>query len=159
MYSHQHVNHLIRVQGVVTRRSTVIPQLRMVTYACIKCDYLIGPFAQNGIDDVKPARCAACQSKGPFIVKSDRSAYRDYQRLTLQESPGQVPPGRLPRHKDVILMGDLVDSVRPGEEIVCLKNLVLLFILILIGGDGYLSQRVRCHAECQQQFSFVCDGR
>lgn len=30
---------------------------------------------------------------------------------------GEVPPGRVPRHKNVILVSDLVDSARPGEEI------------------------------------------
>lgn len=116
------MNRLVRVHGVVTRRSTVIPQLRYVTYGCGKCDFIMGPFAQTGIDDVKPAMCASCQSRGPFLVKNDQSAFRDYQRVTLQEAPGQVPPGRLPRHKDVVLLGDLVDSVRPGEEVVCLGN-------------------------------------
>lgn len=119
------MNRLVRVQGVVTRRSTVIPQLRVVTYTCNQCNTQIGPFAQTGVEDVKPARCAACQGKGPFIVKNDQSTYRDYQRLTLQESPGQVPPGRLPRHKEVILLGDLVDSVRPGEEIVSFFEILL----------------------------------
>ena len=28
-----------------------------------------------------------------------------------------MPPGRLPRHKDVILQWDLIDVARPGEEI------------------------------------------
>ena len=37
--------------------------------------------------------------------------------LTLQESPGSVPPGRLPRHKEVVLQWDLIDVARPGEEI------------------------------------------
>uniref|UniRef100_A0A1I8FB31 DNA replication licensing factor MCM2 n=1 Tax=Macrostomum lignano TaxID=282301 RepID=A0A1I8FB31_9PLAT len=35
----------------------------------------------------------------------------------LQESPGSVPPGRLPRAKDVILLEDLVDSCKPGDEV------------------------------------------
>lgn len=39
--------------------------------------------------------------------------------MTLQESPGSVPPGRLPRHREVILLWDLIDSAKPGEEIVC----------------------------------------
>lgn len=38
--------------------------------------------------------------------------------MTLQESPGSVPPGRLPRHREVILLWDLIDSAKPGEEIV-----------------------------------------
>ena len=43
--------------------------------------------------------------------------YQDYQKLTLQESPGTVPAGRLPRQKQVILLNDLIDCARPGEEI------------------------------------------
>lgn len=33
-----------------------------------------------------------------------------------KESPGSVPPGRVPRHKDVILLADLIDRARPGES-------------------------------------------
>ena len=43
--------------------------------------------------------------------------YRNYQKLTLQESPGTVPAGRLPRHKEVVLLFDLIDKARPGEHI------------------------------------------
>jgi DNA replication licensing factor MCM2 len=35
----------------------------------------------------------------------------------MQESPGSVLAGRLPRSKNVILLHDLVDIARPGEEI------------------------------------------
>lgn len=38
--------------------------------------------------------------------------------MTLQESPGSVPAGRLPRHREIILLCDLIDSAKPGEEIV-----------------------------------------
>lgn len=38
--------------------------------------------------------------------------------MTLQESPGSVPAGRLPRHREVIVLWDLVDSAKPGEEVV-----------------------------------------
>ncbi len=37
--------------------------------------------------------------------------------MTLQETPGTVPAGRVPRYKDVVLLADLVDMARPGEEI------------------------------------------
>jgi DNA replication licensing factor MCM2 len=118
------VNKLIRVRGVVTKRSSVLPQLKLVTYGCAKCGNLMGPFSQHGFEEVKPSRCSSCQSKGPFLIKNEQSAYRDYQRITLQESPGSVPPGRLPRHKEVVLTWDLVDSIRPGEEIVRLHNYI-----------------------------------
>ena len=47
-----------------------------------------------------------------------QTVYRNYQKMTLQESPGSVPAGRLPRHREVILLWDLIDSAKPGEEIV-----------------------------------------
>ena len=47
-----------------------------------------------------------------------QTVYRNYQKMTLQESPGSVPPGRLPRHREVILLWDLIDSAKPGEEVV-----------------------------------------
>ncbi len=50
-------------------------------------------------------------------VNSSETVYRDFQKLTLQESPGSVPAGRLPRSKEVILTNDLIDVARPGEEI------------------------------------------
>lgn len=47
-----------------------------------------------------------------------QTVYRNYQKITLQESPGTIPPGRLPRSKDVILLHDLIDNVKPGDEVV-----------------------------------------
>jgi len=43
--------------------------------------------------------------------------YKNYQRITLQEAPGKVTAGRLPRSKDAILLGDLCDTCKPGDEI------------------------------------------
>lgn len=50
-------------------------------------------------------------------INSSETVYRNYQKLTLQESPGSVPAGRLPRSKEVILTADLIDCARPGEEV------------------------------------------
>jgi DNA replication licensing factor MCM2 len=54
---------------------------------------------------------------GPFTLNSTQTVYKNYQKLTLQESPGTVPPGRLPRQREVILLWDLIDSAKPGEEV------------------------------------------
>mmetsp|Transcript_21527 Transcript_21527/g.59641 ORF Transcript_21527/g.59641 Transcript_21527/m.59641 type:complete len:901 (+) Transcript_21527:61-2763(+) len=112
-----HLNGLVRVHGVITRRTSVFPQLRVVKYDCAKCGYLLGPFIQNSEQEVNPANCPSCSSKGPFTVNNAETIYRDYQKITLQESPGTVPAGRLPRHKEVVLTNDLIDCARPGEEV------------------------------------------
>ncbi|GMH23361.1 hypothetical protein Nepgr_025204 [Nepenthes gracilis] len=112
-----HLNTMIRIGGVVTRRSGVFPQLQQVKYDCNKCGMILGPFFQNSYSEVKVGSCPECQSKGPFTVNVEQTIYRNYQKLSLQESPGIVPAGRLPRYKEVILLNDLIDCARPGEEI------------------------------------------
>eukprot|EP00873_Tetraselmis_striata_P037381 jgi/Tetstr1/457645/TSEL_044212.t1 len=112
-----HLDQLIRTSGVVTRRTGVFPQLQMIMYDCVKCGYKNGPFVQTQETEVKPMSCANCQSKAPFTVNMQETVYRNYQKITLQESPGRVPAGRLPRSKEVILLHDLIDTVRPGEEV------------------------------------------
>ncbi|KAJ3132381.1 MCM DNA helicase complex subunit [Physocladia obscura] len=111
------LNTLIRVQGVVTRRTGVFPQLKFVKFNCMKCGHVMGPFQQDAVSEIKLNNCEDCQSRGPFAVNSEETIYRNYQKITLQECPGSVTAGRLPRSKEVILLWDLVDTVRPGEEI------------------------------------------
>ncbi|KAF7984233.1 hypothetical protein HWV62_16046 [Athelia sp. TMB] len=111
------LNNLVRVTGVVTRRSGVFPQLKYVKFDCKKCGAVIGPFYQDASREVKISYCANCESKGPFSVNSEQTIYRNYQKMTLQESPGSVPAGRLPRHREVILLWDLIDTAKPGEEV------------------------------------------
>lgn len=115
---HFHINQLVRVDGVVTRRTGVFPQLDRVMFDCGRCGAVLGPFFQTGDREVKINACPACEAKGPFTVNVRETVYRNYQKVTLQESPGSVPAGRLPRSKEVLLLNDLVDAVRPGEEVV-----------------------------------------
>lgn len=112
-----HLNCLVRVSGVVTRRTGVFPQLKYVKFDCTKCGVTLGPFQQESNVEVKISFCQNCQSRGPFTLNSEKTVYRNYQKLTLQESPGTVPAGRLPRHREVILLWDLIDKAKPGEEI------------------------------------------
>lgn len=111
------LNSLVRVSGVVTRRTGVFPQLKYVKFDCGKCGQVLGPFFQDANQEVRITFCSNCKSRGPFRLNSEKTLYRNYQRLTLQEAPGTVPAGRLPRHREVILLWDLVDAAKPGEEI------------------------------------------
>uniref|UniRef100_A0A7S1JI13 DNA replication licensing factor MCM2 n=1 Tax=Eutreptiella gymnastica TaxID=73025 RepID=A0A7S1JI13_9EUGL len=112
-----HLNALIKVAGVVTRRSVVFPQLQNVVFDCLVCGFAIGPIVQRGEKEVKPHSCPQCQQRNAFKVNFTRTIFRNYQTITLQESPGQVPAGRLPRSVEVVLLDDLIDSTKPGEEV------------------------------------------
>lgn len=156
------LNNLVRVSGVVTRRTGVFPQLKYVKFDCRKCGAVLGPFYQDATKEVRISYCPNCESKGPFPVNSEQvsrvvvivsytnhtlqTVYRNYQKMTLQESPGSVPPGRLPRHREVILLWDLIDQAKPGEEIVCILrfSIVARVSLSEIGGDGDIPEQLRC---------------
>ncbi|XP_055697371.1 DNA replication licensing factor Mcm2 [Phlebotomus papatasi] len=112
-----HLNQLVRTLGVVTATTGVLPQLSVIKYDCVKCGYILGPFVQSQNSEVKPGSCPECQSSGPFSINMEQTLYRNYQKITLHESPGRIPAGRIPRSKDCILLADLCDSCKPGDEI------------------------------------------
>ena len=115
-----HLGVLVRVQGVVTRRTGVMPQLSLVRFNCNACGALSEPIQQTGAHEARMVSCPVCPpdaGRASGTVNSEATLYRNFQRLTLQESPGSVPAGRVPRSKEVILCGDLVDCARPGEEV------------------------------------------
>lgn len=134
-----HLNQLIKTKGVVTRRTAVFPQLAKIFYTCIKCgEDGNGPFFMTGANsEVKPGACKACQSRGPFVINTEMTVYRNFQRMTIQESPGSVPAGRIPRTKDVILTNDLIDFASPGEEVTVTGNYLNNFDTALNTKSGF----------------------
>ncbi len=71
-----HLNNLVRVSGVVTRRTGVFPQLKYVKFDCRKCGAVLGPFYQDASKEVRISYCANCESKGPFTVNSEQVSER-----------------------------------------------------------------------------------
>lgn len=112
-----HLNSLICTIGVVTKLSSVYPELRIVKWSCQHCGAIMGPFPVTDEKPVPPTFCSTCNSRSGFKIDTASTVYRNYQRMTIQEPLSSVPPGRLPRTKDVILHGDLSDKCRPGEEV------------------------------------------
>jgi len=123
-----HLNSFVQINGVVTRRTSVFPQLQLVRFDCMKCGFTTAPIAQNtgtgtqsggGKFDnlIRPTSCPDCNGNGPFRLNESKTVYRNYQKIVVQESPGSVPAGRIPRSRDVILVDDLCDGVRPGEQV------------------------------------------
>jgi DNA replication licensing factor MCM2 len=116
-----HLDCFVKVHGVVTRRSAVYPQLQLAYYTCMSCKNTQGPFRVEGVGSdlaaaQAPDSCQECEIPH-FRLHATMSQYRNVQRVNLQETPGSVPPGRVPRTKEVLLTDDLIDIARPGEEV------------------------------------------
>jgi DNA replication licensing factor MCM2 len=113
-----HMNSLIKIRGVVTKRTGVFPEYSRIFYRC-SCGDIRGPIFHSNAQEGKQflGGCVVCQSNGPFTVDEVNTVYRNYQKMTIQETPGTVPPGRVPRQKEVYVLNDMVDSARPGDEV------------------------------------------
>jgi DNA replication licensing factor MCM2 len=61
-----------------------------------------------------PEQCDKCKNFN-FRLHPTLCRYRNFQRWLVQESPGSVAPGRVPRSKEVLASDDLIDTARPGE--------------------------------------------
>lgn len=69
------LNCLVRVTGVVTRRSGVFPQLKYVKFDCGKCGTTLGPFYQDTMKELRVSFCSNCESRGPFTVNSEQVSF------------------------------------------------------------------------------------
>ena len=112
-----HINTLIKVKGVITKRYPVYQKLKKLYYICMKCGDRKGPIFQNDKSDLNFGQCASCHSNGPYKIESSTKVYGNHQKIIVQESPSTVEPGRVPRSKEVILLGDKIDIARPGDEV------------------------------------------
>jgi DNA replication licensing factor MCM2 len=115
---HRDIGKLVYIRGVVTYRSSIMSQMREVYFRCRQpqCGHLKGPFLITDVSDFHHGKCLLCQSNS-FRLESSKVLYRNYQTYLVQEKPQNVEPGRVPRHKEVVVAGDLADRVKPGDEV------------------------------------------
>jgi len=110
----KHIGKLIHISGIMMRASEVKPLLVQAVFQCRICDEKI-PQTQEDGRYTEPVRCPLCDKKTPMRLLSQESQFRDWQKVRIQESPEELPPGQMPRSLDVILEGDIVDISRPGD--------------------------------------------
>jgi replicative DNA helicase Mcm len=111
----KHIGKLVHVSGIMMRASEVKPLLVQAMFQCRICEEKI-PQTQEEGRYTEPARCPLCDKKTPMRLLPQESQFRDWQKVRIQESPDELPPGQMPRSIDIILEGeDIVDKSRPGD--------------------------------------------
>jgi replicative DNA helicase Mcm len=110
----KHIGKLLRVGGVMMRASEVKPLLVVAQFQCRICGLVIPQIQEEG-RYTEPILCPDCDKKTPMRLLTQISEFRDWQKVRIQESPDELPPGQMPRSIDIILEGDIVDISRPGD--------------------------------------------
>jgi replicative DNA helicase Mcm len=118
------LNNLIAVEGIVVRAS---PPKQKIVEAVFQHDCgneVKVPVAGDTVE--KPLQCPYChKSSGNWRLVEEKSRFRDFQRLVIQEKPEEMPAGRMPRSIEADIYDNLVDMARPGDRVVVIGVLKL----------------------------------
>jgi replicative DNA helicase Mcm len=111
-----HLDKMIAVSGMVVRSSELRPLLTDGAFVCPNGHVTL--VLQEGVVIKRPLKCEGCEEMRNLELDEKRSEFIDSQILRVQELPEELPPGQLPRFFDVDVVGDIVNTARPGDRIV-----------------------------------------
>ncbi|GAY25866.1 minichromosome maintenance protein MCM [Desulfurococcaceae archaeon AG1] len=140
----EHIGKLVQVSGIVVKMTP--PKQKMIKamwqHISPECGDKFDLDVKSDIIE-KPSHCRRCGlSSGIFKLLENESLYTDHQRISIGEMPEEVPSGQMPRQVQVILEGDLVDRVRPGDK-------VQVVGIVRLSGIGSSSRRSKAVYEIE----------
>ncbi|CAB3408782.1 unnamed protein product [Caenorhabditis bovis] len=110
------VDQLITISGMVTRTSSLVPEMRSGFFQCSICNFSVESEVDKGRIE-EPVVCTNCSNTHCFQLVHNRAIFLDKQVVKLQESPDDMPSGETPHTVSVFAHGSLVESVQPGDRI------------------------------------------
>ena len=123
------IGRLSCVSGTVTRTSEVRPELLVGAFRCRPCGLLAEHVAQQ-FHFTRPTICRnpRCKNASPtkFVLETALSQFCDWQKLRVQESSDEIPPGCMPRSLDVMVRQEMVERAKAGDKCVFGGSLVVL---------------------------------
>ncbi|RYP90684.1 hypothetical protein DL770_003222 [Monosporascus sp. CRB-9-2] len=119
--SSNHLNHMVSIEGIVTRCSLIRPKVvKSVHYNEKKNIFHFREYRDQTMTNGVTTSSVYPQEDdegNPLLTEYGFCTYRDHQTISIQEMPERAPAGQLPRGVDVILDDDLVDRVKPGDRV------------------------------------------
>ncbi|KAI5200570.1 DNA replication licensing factor mcm3 [Aureobasidium subglaciale] len=117
-----HLNHMVSLEGIVTKCSLVRPKVvKSVHYNENKTSFHFREYRDQTMTMNGAASTSVYPTEddegNPLVTEYGFCTYRDHQTISIQEMPERAPAGQLPRSVDVIMDDDMVDKVKPGDRI------------------------------------------
>ena len=114
----EHLDILTCFEGIVIGVTEAKPLMISAHFRCASCgENQIVDFPEGIYTPPYQCRNEHCQRKGSLQLQLDRSVFIDWQKITLQEKPEELPPGQLPQSTSIHVLDDLVDRARPGDRV------------------------------------------
>jgi DNA replication licensing factor MCM7 len=115
------IGALTVIRGICVSATTVRPKLEMLTSVCEVCAE--ATFQTVAGDRVTPrlvcesTRCKTSGSVGRLLPQYRASKFRKFQELRIQELPGDVPKGAIPRTMRVVCEGEQTRVATAGQTV------------------------------------------
>ncbi|KAL2239052.1 UNVERIFIED_CONTAM: DNA replication licensing factor MCM7 [Sesamum indicum] len=114
-----YIGQLVRISGIVTRRSDVKPLMQVAVYTCEECGFEIYQEVTARVYmplfDCPSEQCKVNHAKGNLIPQLRASKFLKFQEAKIQELAEHVPKGHIPRTMTVHFRGELTRKVAPGD--------------------------------------------
>ena len=113
------IDTMVCVRGMVTRTSSIIPDLKQALFRCsmAQCGHMPdATFVDRG-RVTEPARCPKCGAAGTMALIHNMCSFANKQQLKMQETPDAIPEGETPHTVNLCAFDDLVDSAKPGDRV------------------------------------------
>jgi len=111
-------NKLVMASAIVLRVSPMMAHVKEATFFCSEGHTIvIQQDVFQGLRMKRPYVCTDCDSRA-FDFSKEKSVFENFETITVQELPEDLPAGETPRSFDVLLVGDLAKTnLRLGDRI------------------------------------------
>jgi len=133
------IGELVQIKGIVTRITDVQPKLVVAAYICNTCGYesyqTINSSNYMPLNVCPSPVCKQNKTQGNLVSQTRGSKFVRYQELKLQEQPGEVPVGHVPRSISCRISGELTRKCTPGNIV------TVCGVFLPIKMEGYRAMR------------------
>ncbi|KAG8797634.1 MCM DNA helicase complex subunit mcm6 [Serendipita sp. 398] len=138
------IGTLLSISGTVTRTSEVRPELLFGTFNCVLCGGVVSDVEQQ-FKYTEPTLCPnpLCNNRYEWDLDLENSVFTDWQKVRVQESPGEIPTGSMPRSVDVIARGEMVERAKAGDKCVFSGTFVVVPDVSQMGLPGVNAEMQR----------------
>ncbi len=109
-----HIDKLITIKGVITKRAEVWHKVKIALYKCMMCDHVLRfPLTKKSIT---PEVCPECKRRS-LKLDEEGSYFVDIQRAEVQELLERLRGGTPAARLELYMEDDLVNSLTPGDPV------------------------------------------
>ncbi|KAE9028216.1 DNA replication licensing factor [Phytophthora rubi] len=116
-----YLTQMVCVHGIVTKCSAVRPKVVRSVHYCKETNAILSrEYRDNtSISGAPTSSVYPTKDENGNLLETEfgLSQYKDYQMISMQETPETAPLGQLPRSCEVIVENDIVDKCKPGDRV------------------------------------------